>query len=84
MELILAGIGLIAIITVLTYIVWWGYRKSLARVSTKIMFELNSMDTEKVTIKDLQDLAIYMKAVKKMREINEENERYDNFGGMYS
>ena len=76
-ELIVAGIGLVVIIALITYLWWRVYRLMLARVSTKIMLELNSMDKEKVTIKDLQDLAEYLKSVKKLRKITEKSKEYD-------
>ena len=76
-ELIVAGIGLVVIIALITYLWWRVYRLMLARVSTKIMLELNQMDKEKVTIKDLQDLAEYLKSMKKSRKITEKSKEYD-------
>ena len=76
-ELIVAGIGLVVIIALIAYLWWRVYRLMLARVSTKIMLELNQMDKEKVTIKDLQDLAEYLKSVKKLRKITEKSKEYD-------
>ena len=49
----------------------------LAKISTKILKEISGGEDEKVTIKDLQGLAEYLRIVKKTKDMAEKNKDYD-------